>query len=74
MIDNLHAALNFTLGVGENFALLIGDRLRDFVDALLENPEEAVQDSRSPKRWSVCPAKESFPRGRGGRPHVRCRG
>ncbi len=48
--DVFEASSGFAAGVGEDFAVLAGEELGDFVEALLEDFAEAEEDAGSPER------------------------
>ncbi len=55
-----HTTLNFTDGVRMNLSVLGDDDSSEFVDTVLENPEEAVQDPGSPQGRCRRPIRRSL--------------
>jgi len=56
---DFHATLNFADGIRMDLAVLGDDDSSEFVDTLLENPEEAVQYPGSPQGRRRRPARGS---------------
>jgi hypothetical protein len=57
---DFHAPLDFTNGVRVDLAMLGNDDVCEFVDTLLENPEEAVEYPGSPQLRRRRPSRRSF--------------
>src|SRR6185503_16293907 len=65
-LDDLDAARELALRVGEHLAMLARDERRDLVEALVEQLLELEQDARAFERRSVGPARECSLGGRDG--------
>ena len=56
-LDHLHAALDLALGIGQDLAVLLGDDGGERIDTLLEEVQEAVEDTRAAERGRAGPAR-----------------
>src|SRR5580692_159316 len=70
---HFHATLDFTLGIGEDFAMLGSDHGSELVDMLVENLQELVEDAGAAQRRGAGPTGSSRLGGCYGRAYLLCR-